>query len=232
MEKKYRLMAKEFGGYPIKALRDFGDVKAGDTGGFIDSEDCLSQEGNCWVYPSGRVQGEGVVSNNARVYGTVRGSNVVMAQVRDNAVVEKGATVTHDAIVGGYTTVEEGAEIGMHARVFDDYDYILVGDTTAYETEEPLGPWMCRAGLYGPLEKDCDKDSEAEYAVASAFFYTRYKAIRYQLKEEGRMLLDVYEPDYCGGLTRSDIIRIVEDLPDGKLEQAAMLMESLLREEE
>lgn len=112
MEKKYRLMTKEFGGYPIKALRDFGDVKAGDNGGFIDSEDCLSQEGNCWVYPSGRVHGEGVVSNNARVYGTARGSNIVMTQVRDNAVVEKGTTVTHDAIVGGCTTVEEGA--GIH----------------------------------------------------------------------------------------------------------------------
>jgi hypothetical protein len=33
----------------IRALRDFGNVKAGDLGGFIGSEKNLSQEGTCWV---------------------------------------------------------------------------------------------------------------------------------------------------------------------------------------
>lgn len=33
--------------YQIEALRDFGNVKKGDRGGFIQSEDNLSQEGNC-----------------------------------------------------------------------------------------------------------------------------------------------------------------------------------------
>lgn len=35
--------------YSIRALRDFGDVKAGDFGGWIESEDNLSQAGDCWV---------------------------------------------------------------------------------------------------------------------------------------------------------------------------------------
>ena len=34
----------------IKALRNFGDVKAGDIGGWIESEKNLSHDGLCWVY--------------------------------------------------------------------------------------------------------------------------------------------------------------------------------------
>jgi len=36
--------------YRIRALKDFENVKNGDLGGYIRSENNLSQEGNCWVY--------------------------------------------------------------------------------------------------------------------------------------------------------------------------------------
>jgi hypothetical protein len=49
--------------YRIKALKDFGDVKAGDVGGYIEKESNLSQEGDCWVFPMAKVSG------NAKVYG-------------------------------------------------------------------------------------------------------------------------------------------------------------------
>ena len=32
--------------YRIKAIKSFGDVKAGDLGGYIEDEDNLSQDGN------------------------------------------------------------------------------------------------------------------------------------------------------------------------------------------
>ena len=32
--------------YRIEALKDFGDVKEGDKGGYVESEDNLSQNGN------------------------------------------------------------------------------------------------------------------------------------------------------------------------------------------
>lgn len=50
--------------YRIRALRSFGTVKAGDIGGYIQSEANLSQEGRCWihgdskVYLHGRVEGD------------------------------------------------------------------------------------------------------------------------------------------------------------------------------
>ena len=34
----------------IRALRDFGDVEAGEEGGWIEKENNLSHNGNCWVY--------------------------------------------------------------------------------------------------------------------------------------------------------------------------------------
>ena len=43
--------------YRIKALKNFGDVKEGNKGGFVENDRNLSHDGNCWVY------------NNAKVYG-------------------------------------------------------------------------------------------------------------------------------------------------------------------
>ena len=50
MEKKYRLTeeTKEWCGrtlHRIEALKDFGDVKAGDKGGWIEQEENLNQDG-------------------------------------------------------------------------------------------------------------------------------------------------------------------------------------------
>jgi len=60
--------------FRIRALKDFGNVKAGDLGGYVESENNLSQEDNCWIYENARVYGNAEVSNddivsgNARVY--------------------------------------------------------------------------------------------------------------------------------------------------------------------
>jgi hypothetical protein len=50
MKKKYELIKSDIPGlYRIKAVRDFSDVKKGDIGGYVESEDNLSHEGDCWV---------------------------------------------------------------------------------------------------------------------------------------------------------------------------------------
>lgn len=83
--RKYRLTEEtmEWRGHTlhrIEALKDFGNVKAGDKGGFIESEKNLSQDGNAWVYRDvlyicehrvyreACVYGEACVSGSARVY--------------------------------------------------------------------------------------------------------------------------------------------------------------------
>ena len=52
--------------YRIKALEDFGDVKAGDLGGYVESESNLSQGGNCWIYD------EAIVYDSAKIFGSAR----------------------------------------------------------------------------------------------------------------------------------------------------------------
>lgn len=48
--------------YRIKALRSFGNVKAGNLGGFVEKEENLSHEGNSWIYGNAKVCGD------ARIY--------------------------------------------------------------------------------------------------------------------------------------------------------------------
>lgn len=55
--------------YRIKALIDFGDVKASDLGGYVEKEENLSQSGSARVYGNALVCDDAWVSNNAQVYG-------------------------------------------------------------------------------------------------------------------------------------------------------------------
>ena len=53
----------------IKALHDFGDIKAGDLGGWIESNYNLSQDGNCWIDCESKVFGNARVDNNLQIFG-------------------------------------------------------------------------------------------------------------------------------------------------------------------
>ena len=66
--KKYELTEETFTVfgktlYRIRAVRDFGSVKTGEFGGYIEKEENLSHFGNAWI------SGDARVSGNARVYG-------------------------------------------------------------------------------------------------------------------------------------------------------------------
>ena len=55
--------------FRIKALIEFGNVKAGELGGFVEKEENLNHEGNAWVYGNAEVYGDARVYGNASVYG-------------------------------------------------------------------------------------------------------------------------------------------------------------------
>ena len=55
--------------FRIKALIEFGNVKAGDLGGYIEKEENLSHMGNAWVSGNAQVSGDARVFGNARVSG-------------------------------------------------------------------------------------------------------------------------------------------------------------------
>ena len=152
MEKKYKLtnesvIVNDKTLHRIEALRDFGDVKKGYKGGFIEKEENLSQNGNCWVYDNAKVYnnakvfdyadiygnaeifGNAIVSGNARVYGNAKVYHYAMvydnAEVCDNAIISGNAEVYHDAAVYGNARVFGNAEICGKAEIANDLDYIV-----------------------------------------------------------------------------------------------------------
>lgn len=87
---KYKLGEKhpELNLYRVVALKDFGTVKKGDVGGWIEGEQNLSQEGNCWVFDDALVFGDAEVYGNLSVCGNIR--------VGDNAVLRGVVVLTKD----------------------------------------------------------------------------------------------------------------------------------------
>ena len=65
--------------YRIEALKDFGNVKKGDKGGFVEDEDNLSQYDDCWIYDNAKVFDNAKVCGDAKVYGNekISGNTVV-----------------------------------------------------------------------------------------------------------------------------------------------------------
>lgn len=74
MSKKYKLTDEtiNLNGttlYRIEALKDFCEIKKGDKGGFIESENNLAHDGDAWVSNDACVYDNACVFGNARVYG-------------------------------------------------------------------------------------------------------------------------------------------------------------------
>ena len=75
--KKYELTEETFTVfgktlYRIRAVRDFGSVKTGEFGGYIEKEENLSHFGNAWISGDAWVYGDARVSGNAWIYGDAR----------------------------------------------------------------------------------------------------------------------------------------------------------------
>ena len=107
MEKKYKLTEEtlEIDGHVLNriiALRDFGEVKKGDLGGFIEKESNLAHDWNCWIYHDAVVRDDAMVCGEAKVHGN--------AKVYGNAEVLGNAEVHGNAIVHGNAKVEKKSD--------------------------------------------------------------------------------------------------------------------------
>ena len=96
--------------YRIESLKDFAFIKKGDKGGFVESEENLSQVGSCWIYNDTKVCGNAKVCGDAWVFGD--------AKVYGNAMVYGDAKVYGNAMVYGNACVFGDAEIYDNVRVY------------------------------------------------------------------------------------------------------------------
>lgn len=141
----------------IRAVRDFGIVKAGNLGGWIEKEENLSHAGNAWVGDNACVIGAARVGNNAWVTGAARVTDnakvIGAARVTGNALVGGAARVTGDAWVGG------NAWVGGDARVGGDDDFSVISGfgrfsrtTTFFRCQDGKVRTQCGC-FYGDLDE-------------------------------------------------------------------------------
>lgn len=124
----------------IKALRDVWalsvHVKAGDLGGWVESENNLAQEGECWIYGNAMVYDAAAVVDNA----------VVMAEavVHGKACIHELARISGHAVVSGFSSVSGTASITEYASVNGwpriSGDAVVFGSATVTDYAEI---WEC-----------------------------------------------------------------------------------------
>lgn len=94
----------------IRAVRSFGGVKAGDLGGWIQSEDNLSHAGNAWVAD------EAIAAEDSYVSGDALADD--HAQLYGNAVVTDRAHIGGHAIAEGESVMMGDASILGEVRLY------------------------------------------------------------------------------------------------------------------
>ncbi len=138
--KKYEMTSniKEFAGrklFQIRALKDFGIVKAGDLGGYIEKEENLSHDDDAWVYDNAHIYDNALIYSNSRVFGSAKvfgnvwicGNALVYdnakiyddAQIYDNVQIYDNAEIYDDVQVYGSARVFGDAQVLGNARVCD-----------------------------------------------------------------------------------------------------------------
>ena len=103
----------------IRAVAEFGLVKIGDLGGWIEKEENLSHEGKAWVCGDAEVWGNAKVWGDAKVCGD--------AKVWGDAEVWGNAKVCGDAKVWGDAEVCGDAEVWGNAEVFSASHVLVIG---------------------------------------------------------------------------------------------------------
>lgn len=107
--------------YRIKALKSFSDISAGDLGGYVASEDNLSQQGNAWVYDEAIVMDNAKVGKNGQVFGhsIIRDEATIYGVVHDNSIVSNNAIIDEGAMIENHSIIKDDAIINAGVIVKD-----------------------------------------------------------------------------------------------------------------
>ena len=181
--------------FRIKALVEFGNVKEGDLGGFVEKESNIDDDGNAWVSGNAQVFGNAKVFGNAQVYGNAKvfGNAWISgnAQVYGNACVAGNVQISENAQVYGNAWISGNAQVYGNACVAENLDYAIVG---GFGSEQQTITFFCQKDgsvgakcgfFYGTLEEFREKvletHGESKYA------------------QEYLMIADLMELHFAGG---------------------------------
>ncbi|MEF9939150.1 MAG: hypothetical protein RR768_03380 [Clostridium sp.] len=147
---KYKITSIPHPKYPwlhrIQALTSVNEqVETGDFGGYVESEENLSQEGGCWLHDASISCEKAVVAHEACLFdgAMARGSALVSGDtnlfdrvvVEEHAILMSGevkedARVSGNAIVGKNVTQELSPLIAGHSNVYGEVSgWFVIKDT-------------------------------------------------------------------------------------------------------
>ena len=136
--------------YEGKILRQIVRLEDNLIGGWIEKEENLSQQGNCFVYGNAKVFDNAKIYDNARVF--------------DNAEVFGSAEVYDNAMVYSNAMVYDNAEIFDDTMVFDDAriygNAIVCGNAKVYNEASVYGKAIVSEGnILGEVQVEFDEVS-------------------------------------------------------------------------
>ena len=142
MDKKNTIEWKGHTLHRIRALRDFGDIKKGDIGGFVENENNLSHKGNCWIYDDAKAMDDSIMYDNSRIYDK--------SELHD------------DSVMYNYTRMYDYSELHNNSIMNDDsamydnstmHDYSIMYDNSEMYNNSTL---KNKTRLYGKLVSSVD----------------------------------------------------------------------------
>ena len=109
--------------FRIRALKDFGNVKAGDIGGWVCSYNNLSQEGDCWIYDNAKCL------DNARIFDN--------AMMFDNAIMFGNSVMYDNAVMLNNSIMYNNSKMYDEARMYDNA--VMFNDSIIYSNSRMYG---------------------------------------------------------------------------------------------
>ena len=161
--------------YRIRALKYFSTVNGrtiekGDLGGFVETEDNLSQEGNCWIFDNAKVYANAKILDDAIVDDSacIFDSAVVCgaAEIYDFVKISDNAIVCGDAMVSERAIVFNEAEVLGNAWLFGT---AKIGDKLSLNKGEYIFKSLNVDEILSEVKPICNKIDFASKAVKSNF---------------------------------------------------------------
>ena len=201
-ETKINIFGKKL--FRIKALISFGNVEAGETGGWVEKEENVNQSGDAWVFDNAEVFDNARVSDNARVFGNARVFDNARvsgnAWVFDNAEVFDNARVSDNAWVFGNARVSDNAEVFDNARVSDNawvFGNARVSDNADYATIHGFGTQFRTTTFFRCKDKQVKVSCGCFYGTIPEFREQVKNTRKGKIAEEYLMIADLMEKHFA-----------------------------------
>ena len=128
-ETKINIFGKKL--FRIKALISFGDVEAGETGGWVEKEGNVNQSGNAWVSGDAEVSGDAKVFVDAKVFGdadyaTIHGFGTQFRTTTFFRCKDKAVRVSCGCFLGTIPEFREQVKNTRKGKIAEEY--LMIAD--------------------------------------------------------------------------------------------------------